>query len=74
MYVDDPFFTVAYGGNSVSLEFSSDASISTFALPTYPKGAWSADAFVHPNRHLQYWQHSGGGLTPDTVLGLIRRC
>jgi hypothetical protein len=21
---------------------------------------------------LEYWQHPGGGLTPDTVLGLIR--
>ena len=51
MYVDDQFFTVPYGGNFVSLDFSSDASISTFVLPTYPKGAWGADVFVHPNRH-----------------------
>ena len=48
MYVDDRFFTVPFGGNFVSLDFSSDASISTFVLPTYPKGAWGADVFAHP--------------------------
>ncbi len=54
MYVDDQFFTVPYGGNFVSLDFSSDASISTFVLPTYPKGAWGADVFVYPNRRLSF--------------------
>lgn len=54
MYVDDQFFTVPYGGNFVSLDFSSDASISTFVLPTYPKGAWGADVFAYPDRHLSF--------------------
>ena len=48
MYVDDRFFTVPFGENFVSLDFSSDASISTFVLPTYPKGAWGVDVFAHP--------------------------
>lgn len=48
MYVDDRFFTVPFGENFVSLDFSSDASISTFVLPTYPKGAWGADVLAHP--------------------------
>ena len=50
MYVDDQFFTVPFGQNFVSLDFSSDASISTFVLPTYPKGAWGGDVFVYPGR------------------------
>lgn len=54
MYVDDQFFTVPYGGNFVSLDFSSDASISTFVLPTYPKGSWGGDLFVHPDQHLYF--------------------
>lgn len=52
MYVDDRFFTVPYGSNFVSLDFSSDASISTFVLPTYPKGAWGSELWVYPNAHL----------------------
>lgn len=52
MYVDDRFLTVPYGGNFVSLDFSSDASISTFVLPTYPKGAWGANLWAYPNEHL----------------------
>jgi porin len=48
MYVDDQFFTVPYGGNFISLDFSSDASISTFVLPTYPKGAFGGDVFLYP--------------------------
>ena len=54
MYVDDQFFTVPFGGDFVSLDFSSDASISTFVLPTYPRGAWGADVFVYPNRHVSF--------------------
>lgn len=53
MYVDDQFFTVPYGGNFVSLDFSSDASISTFVLPTYPNGAWGADAFIHSSHRIR---------------------
>lgn len=52
MYVDDQFLTVPYGQNFVSLDFSSDASISTFVLPTYPKGAWGVDAWGQPDAHL----------------------
>lgn len=51
MYVDDRFYTVPYGQNFVSLDFSSDASISTFVLPTYPKGAWGGDLWLYPGRH-----------------------
>ncbi len=54
MYVDDQFFTVPYAGNFVSLDFSSDASISTFVLPTYPKGAWGGDVFFDPNRNVSF--------------------
>lgn len=50
MYVDDQFLSVPFAQNFVSLDFSSDASISTFVLPTYPKGAWGGDLFVYPNR------------------------
>ncbi|MGH9535356.1 MAG: carbohydrate porin [Terriglobales bacterium] len=52
MYVDDQFFTVPYGQNFVSLDFSSDASISTFVLPTFPKGAFGGDVFVYPGHGL----------------------
>lgn len=54
MYVDDQFLTVPYGQNFVSLDFSSDASISTFVLPTYPKGSYGADAFFHPVHGLYF--------------------
>ena len=54
MYVDDQFFTVPFGQNFVSLDFSSDASISTFVLPTYPKGAWGGDVFAYPDRHVSF--------------------
>lgn len=54
MYVDDQFFTVPFGQNFLSLDFSSDASISTFVLPTYPKGAWGADAFLDPSHALSF--------------------
>ncbi|MGH8227399.1 MAG: carbohydrate porin [Steroidobacteraceae bacterium] len=57
MYVDDQFFTVPYGASFVSLDFSSDASISTFVLPTYPKGSWGGDVFFHPTSH---WSFSAG--------------
>ena len=57
MYVDDQFLAVPYGQNFVSLDFSSDASISTFVLPTYPKGSNGADAFFHPTPGLYF---SGG--------------
>ena len=40
MYVEDQFFAVLFGRNFVSLGFSSDASVSTLVLPTYPKAAW----------------------------------
>lgn len=54
MYVDDQFFTVPFGQNFVSLDFSSDASISTFVLPTYPTGAWGGDVFLHPNHNVSF--------------------
>ncbi len=54
MYVDDQFLTVPYGQNFVSLDFSSDASISTFVLPTYPKGSNGADAFFYPAHGLYF--------------------
>jgi porin len=54
MYVDDQFYTVPFGENFVSLDFSSDASISTFVLPTYPKGAWGGDVFYAPNHSLSF--------------------
>lgn len=54
MYVDDRFYTVPYGQNFVSLDFSSDASISTFVLPTYPKGAWGGDLWLYPNRQAYF--------------------
>lgn len=54
MYVDDQFFTVPYGGNFVSLDFSSDSSVSTFILPTYPKGSPGADVFVDPLKGLYF--------------------
>lgn len=57
MYVDDKFLTVPYGSNFVSLDFSSDASISTFVLPTFPKGAFGADAVFLPIKNLYF---SGG--------------
>lgn len=57
MYVDDQFFTVPYGQNFVSLDFSSDASISTFVLPTFPKGSFGGDIFVYPKKSLYF---SGG--------------
>lgn len=58
MYVDDQFLTVPYGGNFVSLDFSSDASISTFVLPTFPKGAWGAEVFYRPHG----WLYAAGGV------------
>ncbi|MCL5005316.1 MAG: carbohydrate porin [Acidobacteria bacterium] len=54
MYVDEQFLTVPYGQNFVSLDFSSDASISTFVLPTYPKGSFGGDAFVYPVKGLYF--------------------
>ena len=57
MYVDDQFLTVPYGNNFVSLNFSSDASISTFVLPTFPKGSFGGDFFVYPRKGLYF---SGG--------------
>lgn len=54
MYVDSRFLTVPYGGNFVSLDFSSDGSISTFVLPTYPKGAWGGDVTVAPVKGLSF--------------------
>ncbi len=52
MYVDDQYFTVPYGQNFISLDFSSDASISTFVLPTYPKGSFGGDVFAYPAKGL----------------------
>ena len=57
MYVDDQFLTVPYGENFVSLDFSSDSSISTFVLPTYPKGSPGGDVFAYPVKGLYF---SGG--------------
>ncbi len=57
MYVDDQFFTVPYGGNFVSLDFSSDASTSTFVLPTFPKGSFGGDVQVVATKSLSF---SGG--------------
>lgn len=54
MYVDDQFYSVPFGENFVSLDFSSDASISTFVLPTYPKGAWGEDVFAYPGHGLSF--------------------
>lgn len=54
MYVDSRFLTVPYGGNFVSLDFSSDGSISTFVLPTYPKGSWGGDVTVAPVKGLTF--------------------
>lgn len=54
MYVDSRFLTVPYGGNFVSLSFSSDGSISTFVLPTYPKGAWGGDLTVTLRKGLSF--------------------
>ena len=54
MYVDDQFYTVPFGQNFVSLDFSSDASISTFVLPTYPKGAWGGDVFYEPDHTFSF--------------------
>lgn len=54
MYVDDKFLTVPYGQNFLSLDFSSDSSISTFVLPTFPKGAFGGDAFVYPGKGLYF--------------------
>lgn len=54
MYVDSQFLTVPYGQNFVSLDFSSDASLSTFILPTYPKGSPGADAFFYPLKNLYF--------------------
>lgn len=54
MYVDDQFLTVPYGQNFVSLDFSSDAAISTFVLPTFPKGAFGGDVFVYPMKGLYF--------------------
>lgn len=61
MYVDDQFVTVPYGSNFVSLNFSSDASISTFVLPTFPKGAFGGDAFIFPIKGLYF----AGGVWSD---------
>lgn len=58
MYVDDQFFTVPYGQNFVSLDFSSDSSISTFVLPTYPNGSPGGDVFFFPVKGLYF---SAGG-------------
>jgi porin len=57
MYVDDQFFTVPYGSNFVSLDFSSDASVSTFLLPTFPKGSFGGDVQVAATKSLSF---SGG--------------
>ena len=57
MYVDDEFFTVPYAQNFVSLDFSSDASISTFVLPTFPKGSFGGNVFVYLVKGLYF---SGG--------------
>lgn len=54
MYVDDQFLTIPYGTNFISLDFSSDASLSTFILPTYPKGAFGGDVFVYPTADLYF--------------------
>ncbi len=66
MYVDDRFFTVPYGQNFVSLNFSSDASISTFVLPTFPKGSFGGDVFVHPVKGLSL----AGGMWNDHATEL----
>ena len=54
MYVDSRFLKVPHGDNFISLDFSSDASISTFVLPTYPKGAWGGDVTVAPGKGLSF--------------------
>lgn len=61
MYVDSRFLTVPHGGNFISLDFSSDASISTFVLPTYPKGSWGGDVTVIPKKGLSF----AGGIYND---------
>ncbi len=66
MYVDDQFFTVPYGQNFISLDFSSDASISTFVLPTFPKGAFGGDVFVYPVKGLYF----AGGMWNDHATEL----
>ncbi|MFP5210635.1 MAG: carbohydrate porin [Acidobacteriota bacterium] len=66
MYVDDQYFTVPYGQNFVSLNFSSDASISTFVLPTFPKGAFGGDVFVYPVKGLSL----SGGMWNDHATEL----
>lgn len=48
MYMDDRFASVPYCGRFLSLDFASDASISTFVLPTYPKGSWGGNVRVMP--------------------------
>lgn len=58
MYVDDQFLNVPYGHDFVSLDFSSDASISTFVLPTFPRGGFGADVFYRPWK----WLYAGGGV------------
>jgi carbohydrate-selective porin OprB len=54
LYVDDKFLTVPYGQNFLSLDFSSDSSISTFVLPTYPKGSFGGNAFIYPGKGLYF--------------------
>lgn len=61
MYVDDQFLTVPYGQNFVSLDFSSDAAISTFVLPTFPKGSFGGDVFIYPVKGL----YVSGGMFND---------
>lgn len=64
MYVDDQFFTVPYGQNFVSLDFSSDSSISTFVLPTYPNGSPGGDVFFFPVKGLYF---SAGGFNDHST-------
>jgi len=64
MYVDEKFLTVPYGQNFVSLNFSSDASISTFVLPTYPIGSFGGNIFVHPGKGVYF---SGGAFNDHST-------
>lgn len=52
MYMDDRFASVPYCEQFLSLDFASDASISTFVLPTFPKGSWGGNVRVMPVKGL----------------------
>lgn len=64
MYGGTRFVSFPYGSHFISLNFNADGAVSTFVLPTYPKGAWGGDVTVVPVKGLSF---AGGAYEDDAT-------